>query len=434
MGPGAGCCGPSSGAGGHGSGRQPGPLPSPQPSPGGTPASRHGHAIAWAPSGSRVPLSPSPLPGSHWASRAAEASARPGSRDTIRAWIGSIQPQRQPVAPAEPSTPALLASPLCHGLSAPAPGSSCGGGEAGAQGRWYRGAAATPLGKQLRRGVTRARPHACPRTRAHACMCPHARTHAPMSTRVQALQTSRWRWSDASGFPASPSASQGGRSLPPSSPRHPAGERAMGAGEGQHPQPGLGAPRPTSRLACPGTAPRGTMWWADASETSNRLRRQQGGSAISHCPRGFRHPVSHSWGVPGPTWPMAQLCAPLPAVPGPLCPPAGAGQPCRWVCRPAPGSPRSSKTSRSPKDGWSSKIFSRAPSVYHTVNLGFQQLYDAAGRWGENKMLLCSVRRSLRVPVPPAPLARGLRTNAGSSWGRGTPQTPARGAAGALRW
>lgn len=62
---------------------------------------------------------------------------------------------------------------------------------------------------------------------------------------------------------------------------------------------------------------------------------------------GLRIPASHGWGSqdpPGPwhgsAWPHSRLSP----SPGTGCPPAGAGQRCRWVCRPEPSSPCSSKT------------------------------------------------------------------------------------------
>lgn len=56
------------------------------------------------------------------------------------------------------------------------------------------------------------------------------------------------------------------------------------------------------------------------------------------------------------------------------------GRACRWARRRALQKQLLSK-------GSSRKILTRAPSVYHTVNLGFQQLYDAVQRQGENNTL-----------------------------------------------
>lgn len=95
-----------------------------------------------------------------------------------------------------------------------------------------------------------------------------------------------------------------------------------------------------------------------------------------------------SWpGEPGPTWAVARLrAAPFPTVP---CPPGPAvlqlepGRDAAGCAAPSPALPAPPKQPLS--KGWSSKILTRAPSVYHTVNLGFQQLYDAAGRWERTK-------------------------------------------------
>lgn len=204
------------------------------------------------------------------------------------------------------------------------------------------------------------------------------------------------------------------------------GATGWGARGGEHPELGPGTPR--CLVARPRT---GTQWH---NLVGRCLRNQQeagklgfgaGGAALPRCgtpvifvsvsstllPRGLaglclsQHRTSRtsspqppcrtwaqdpgtSWpGEPGPTWAVARLrAAPFPTVP---CPPGPAvlqlepGRDAAGCAAPSPALPAPPKQPLS--KGWSSKILTRAPSVYHTVNLGFQQLYDAAGRWERTK-------------------------------------------------
>lgn len=79
-------------------------------------------------------------------------------------------------------------------------------------------------------------------------------------------------------------------------------------------------------------------------------------------------------------------CSPIPNCPrppGPAVLQLEPGRDAAGCAAPSPALPAPPKQPLS--KGWSSKILTRAPSVYHTVNLGFQQLYDAAGRWERTK-------------------------------------------------
>lgn len=79
-------------------------------------------------------------------------------------------------------------------------------------------------------------------------------------------------------------------------------------------------------------------------------------------------------------------CGPNPGCPLPPGPAALQLEPGRDAAGCAAPSPALPAPPKQPlSKGWSSKILTRAPSVYHTVNLGFQQLYDAAGRWERTK-------------------------------------------------
>lgn len=215
-----------------------------------------------------------------------------------------------------------------------------------------------------------------------------------------------------SAFPASPSPSRRGQGYGPSLSRlrHPAGERATGTRGGRAPRAGPGRTPPLgwhvlARAPQHAMAQSGLQMLPKPATGPGNGGVKRGGVSTFPLPGGAQTP-SIPWpggcqDPPGPRHSSVQPRSRPSPSPGTRRPPAGAGQRCRWVCRPAPGSPRSSKPAALSK-GWSSKIFSRAPSVYHTVNLGFQQLYDAAGRWERTKTLLCFVRHSLRVPVPPA--------------------------------
>lgn len=340
MGPGAGCCGPSSGAGGCGSGGQPAPLPGPPAEPRRNPgfSARTCHCA-----------------GTEW-------EQGPAGHLTAAWFLPGVKSRRSQRPPGEPrhhqgldqqhptsararapryrwSPPGAKGCQLQRLAPAAAPAAGTrvrGAGRTGALQPPPREAAAE---RSDTCAPTRASPRACPHT-----YVPHTRTHVPTRTRVQALQTSRWRRSDAERRSSIPQ---------PPAPQPAAPSRRAGDGGRGGTAPAAGPGRTPPHLPA-GMSWHSTQWHNVVGRCLQNHQRAQeiaGGSAISHCPRGLRHPVSHSWRVPGPTLPTVQLRAPFPAVPGPCCPPAGAGQPCRWVCRPAPGSPRSSKTSRSPKDG-----------------------------------------------------------------------------------
>lgn len=311
---------------------------------------------------------------------------------------------------ASPSTPVPLESPPCQGLSAPAPGSGCsaGGGDEGARGRQDRGAAATPSGSsrgEERHARTHARipsrvpTHVCaththPRAHAHPCSgaanlslaaerCGAAFQHPPASRpAARGTQQESGRWGPGRDSTRSPA---GVHPAPPPGwhvlAQHPVAQ--CGGQMPPKPPTGPGNRRGVSNFPLPEGAQAPSIPQLEGARTNPAH-----GAAPGPVPRCARPLLSSS---------RSRAALPLGVPPRARLSPLLQNQPL--------------------SKGWSSKIFSRAPSVYHTVNLGFQQLYDAAGRWGENKMLLCSVRHSLHVPVPPAPLARGVRTNAGSSWG-----------------
>lgn len=390
MGPGAGCRGQSSGAGGHGGGRQPGP-PGPQLSPGSPPASRRlGVDVPRAGVGAIV----HPLAGTE----GEQGLARPLASAWLPLGVKSCRSQRPPGepryhqdpcwqhpasaragTPAEPGILVPLASPRAEAcwLQHPAPAPVAGRRVHRAGGA---GGCSHPLGKQPWKGIARAHPctrrhvqahtdnhmHTPVHARRHACAHAHTcadinacagtqtstRTHTHAHARAAPrLQTSCWprRWwsraellsSIAQPFPA--------RTQPPAEqPAAPSGG-AGDVGVGRESTRSWAWMYPTSQLACPGTgtpARRGTIWSADASKTSNGPRKLGGGSALSRCPEGLRHPAAHGWGCQDPPGPwhgsMRPRSQPSPS-PGTRRPPAGAGQRCRWVCRPTPGSPRSSK-------------------------------------------------------------------------------------------
>lgn len=147
MGPGAGCCGLSSGAGGLGGGRQLG-----SPFPRRAPEAPHllGSSVWMCPvavwghrSGDRP--GHSAVPGSRWVPRAAGTGARPGSRDRIGA---------QPAAPA----------------SRPAGSDGSPGTGRGARGQRHRGLS-DPVGRQPWRGA--------PCTGVHTPEITHPCVHSP---------------------------------------------------------------------------------------------------------------------------------------------------------------------------------------------------------------------------------------------------------------
>lgn len=170
---------------------------------------------------------------------------------------------------------------------------------------------------------------------------------------------------------------------------------------------------PASRLTYPGTgtlARRGTICSADASKTGNRPGKLWGEVSTFPLPGAAQAPGIPRLGVPGATWAVAGLhAAPLLAI---LIPPGSAvlqlelGSDAAGCAAPRPALPASPNQPLS--KGWSSKIFSRAPSVYHTVNLGFQQLYDAAGRWErEQNAALLRQTQPACASAPSAGAARG---------------------------
>lgn len=112
-------------------------------------------------------------------------------------------------------------------------------------------------------------------------------------------------------------------------------------------------------------------------------------------------------------------CGPIPNCPrppGPAVLQLEPGRDAAGCAAPSPALPAPPKQPLS--KGWSSKILTRAPSVYHTVNLGFQQLYDAAGRWERTKRSSSHSDTACVCQCPQRSLcarARGLR-------GAGTPQ------------
>lgn len=172
----------------------------------------------------------------------------------------------------------------------------------------------------------------------------------------------------------------------------------------------------------------GTIWSADASETSKRLGSwalEGGGSCpsplwdpgdICQC---FQHaapsrarrallvtaprvphlqPAASVQDLGSGSWHLmaggarthlgrgTAPCGPIPNCPrppGPAVLQLEPGRDAAGCAAPSPALPAPPKQPLS--KGWSSKILTRAPSVYHTVNLGFQQLYDAAGRWERTK-------------------------------------------------
>lgn len=202
----------------------------------------------------------------------------------------------------------------------------------------------------------------------------------------------------------------------------------------------------------------GTIWSADASETSKRLgswglERGGGGAALPRCgtpvifvsvsstllPRGLaglclsQHRTSRTSSpqplgsgsrhlmAGGARTHLGRGTAPRGPTPGCPRPPGPAvlqlepGRDAAGCAAPSPALPAPPKQPLS--KGWSSKILTRAPSVYHTVNLGFQQLYDAAGRGERTKRSSSHSDTACVCQCPQHSLcarARGLR-------GAGTP-------------
>lgn len=145
------------------------------------------------------------------------------------------------------------------------------------------------------------------------------------------------------------------------------GGSTPGAGPGHTPPPGWHVLARAPRHAA---AQSGRQMLQNQQEAQEML----GGSALSHCPEGLRRPMTRGAGtnLGRGTAPSA----PVPAIPLPWDPLF-----CLWVCCPALPAPPNQSLSK----GWSSQIFCRASSVYHAVNLGFQQLHEAAGRWERTK-------------------------------------------------
>lgn len=245
-------------------------------------------------------------------------------------------------------------------------------------------------------------------THTHTCTDAYTRSHSHCTRSPEAANLLLRHWRQRSGAELLSSIAQPvpARTQPPAEQPAAPGGGAGGGGAGRESTRSRAWAHPASRLACPGTgapARRGTIWSADASKTSNGPKKR-GRVGTFPLPGGARAP-----GVPWPGGARTHLghgtapCRPAPSRPRPLGPavlqlePGSDAAGCA-APRPALPAPPNQPLSK----GWSSKIFSRAPSVYHTVNLGFQQLYDAAGRWERTKRCSAFVRHSPHVPVPPA--------------------------------
>lgn len=206
------------------------------------------------------------------------------------------------------------------------------------------------------------------------------------------------------------------------------GSGRWGRGEGEHPKPDPGTPRLSADISWhghPGTPGHNLL----SRCLQNRQRAQEmigeGGVSTFPLPRGAQAPSIPRLGVPGATWAMAWLhAAPLLAI---LIPPGSAvlqlelGSDAAGRAAPRPALPASPNQPLS--KGWSSKIFSRAPSVYHTVNLGFQQLYDAAGRWEREQNAALLRQTQPACASAPSPACEGGEDRSGGyGWVRAPPR------------
>lgn len=235
----------------------------------------------------------------------------------------------------------------------------------------------------------------------HTHMCMHAQTytctHIHMHTpRGCKLLAGGGGGEGQSCFPASPSPPQ--RDQPPAEqPAAPTGRASSRSRAGRTPALGWHV------LA---QAHRTTICSADAFKTSNGPRKW--GFSTFPLPGGAQAPGVPWWGVPGPTWTTTQPTPNRPCPPGPAVLQLEPGSDAAGGAAPRPALPAPPNQLLS--KGWSSKIFSRAPSVYHTVNLGFQQLYDAAGRWERTKKRCFALSDTACVcQCPPAPGQPGDR-------------------------
>lgn len=166
---------------------------------------------------------------------------------------------------------------------------------------------------------------------------------------------------------------------------------------------------------------------------------------VQHVPTAWRGSGTRRPVVGGSRTHLDHSAAPCCPTPNRPCPPGPAvlqlepGSDAAGGAAPRPALPAPPNQSLS--KGWSSKIFSRAPSVYHTVNLGFQQLYDAAGRWERTKKRCFALSDTACVCQCPqhrgsqgtGPACQGDEDrNRGPIWVRDT-RTMARGVAGTPR-
>lgn len=120
-----------------------------------------------------------------------------------------------------------------------------------------------------------------------------------------------------------------------------------GCGEGEHPEPGLGTPRLSAGMSWHGRP--STPWHNLVCRCFQNQQRAKETGESWHFPAarrgsGTRRAMAGGCQDPPGSWHSSvQTCSQPSPSPGTRRPPAGAGQRCRWVCRPAPGSPRSSK-------------------------------------------------------------------------------------------
>lgn len=173
------------------------------------------------------------------------------------------------------------------------------------------------------------------------------------------------------------------------------GGSTPGAGPGHTPPPGWHVLARAPRHAA---AQSGRQMLQNQQEAQEML----GGSALSHCPEGLRHPMTHGqgcWDQPG-SWHGS--ISPSPGHPsslGPAVLPLGV----------LPSTPRSSKPVALQRMEQSD--ISQSLQRLSRCKSGLSAASRSCGEMGENKTLLCSIRHSLRVPGlpgagPPAPLQR----------------------------
>lgn len=166
---------------------------------------------------------------------------------------------------------------------------------------------------------------------------------------------------------------------------------------------GLGTPRLPAGMSWHGHP--GTPWnnlVGRCSKNQQEAQEMMGGSELSRCPEGLRHPVSHGqgcWDPPGSWHGSISLSPGHPSSLRPAVLPLG-------VLARAPCSSKPIALQRMEH----SDILQSLQRLSHCKSW-LSAASRSCGEMGENKMLLCSIRHSLHVPglpevVPPAPLQR----------------------------